>query len=274
MNNEELLKLFHQGFVPFNKETEENYRQRVLFGLDIENMLNQHMDQNLPPRVPILKSALDKIESLYGFRAEWVPLIYSDEKMLPWQGAAAWIFELYQNAPLSSLIQVRKNSWSFLASNEERLSHELCHVGRMGFEEKQYEEIMAYQTSPNKLRRFFGPLFQSSFDSIALVGLLGTVVSFDFVLLLSGAYTWYDHFMWLKLIPLFFLVYLLVRLVLRQRKFKALVQKTNLPFVYSLLDKEINTFSGMPKEAIQENVEKNKHLSLRQQLMSLLITKP
>ena len=200
-----------------------------------------------------------------------MPQIATNEKLLPWQGAAAWIFELENGAPLSSLIQVREKVWPLFGSEEERLSHELCHVGRMGFEEKQYEEVLAYQTSTSPFRRFFGPLFQSNLDSILLVSLLGLIVVFDVVLLLSGSLAWYDQFMWMKLVPLVYLTYLLARLVRRQRTFQKVVSTMqSLPFVYCLLDEEINRFSTMTREEVAAEVAGQKNRSLRHRLLLIL----
>jgi hypothetical protein len=41
---------------------------------------------------------------------------------------------------------------------DEILLHELAHVGRVAFEESQFEEILAYRLSPSTFRQSAGPL--------------------------------------------------------------------------------------------------------------------
>lgn len=266
MNDEELLAWSRQGFIPGEKESEADFMQRVQFGLELHHHLEKHLKKPLPPTA-ILQQSLPVAEALYGIRPAWVPVLFSNEKMLPWHGGAALIFQLEENAPLAAMIQLRPTVYHVLGSTQERIVHELSHIGRMCFEEKKYEEIIAYRSSPNPLRKMFGPLFQSGKESVVLAALLLLALVFDLVLLLANETAWYDHFFWLKALPLAFLLYLLVRLGVRQTVFKRLLEKLPLSLVYRLTDQEIERFAKSTPQEIATYLEQNQNQSLRHRLL-------
>jgi hypothetical protein len=94
-------------------------------------------------------------------------VIHSNEDLLPWQGAVLWEYT-GQDGEKYPVIQLRK-SFSILHwmayRQEELLAHELVHAVRFAFKEPIFEEMFAYQTSSNRFRRFFGPLFMYPFES-------------------------------------------------------------------------------------------------------------
>ena len=94
-------------------------------------------------------------------------MIFSNERLAPWHGGCAWIFQFAEGLPTAALIQLRQvfsRQPTFLGiyHRDELLTHELVHVGRMKFEEPRFEELFAYETSTSAFRRWFGPLIQAS----------------------------------------------------------------------------------------------------------------
>ncbi len=94
-------------------------------------------------------------------------VIHSNEDLLPWQGAVLWEYT-EESGGKYPVIQLRKSFsrlYLKLYQKEELLAHELVHCVRNSFKEPVFEEMLAYQTSPSRFRRFFGPLFMYPFES-------------------------------------------------------------------------------------------------------------
>ena len=277
ITDEELLNWSRQGLIPFEGESEEAFLKRVDFCLHTHAHLEKHIGKTIP-RDLSLEEAYKEALALYAIAPRWTPVIYSNEKTLPWHGGYALIFQLDDNAPLSAMIQLREKIYSFFGSKNERLVHEFAHVGRMGFQENKYEEILAYQASKKPYRKLFGPLFQSGWESLLFASLLLLVVVFDLLILFSGSitlydlYDLYDRFFWLKILPLSFLAFLLIRLFWRQSQFRKVRKKLPLPLIYRLTDQEIDLFAKLPLEEIKAYFEKNQSHSLRSRLNYLIFT--
>ncbi len=165
----ELRTLNRQGLIPGPEESSDDFRKRV----------EKCLKKGISPDSALLQ-ACGNTQILFDVRPTWVPLTYSDSGLAPWHGACAWIYA----TPLHATLQVRKRwkekekSWGY--SREELLSHELCHVGRMAFEEPQFEEVLAYRTSSPGYRRWAGPMVQSSGEAMGFLALV------MFLLLLEG----------------------------------------------------------------------------------------
>ena len=63
----------------------------------------------------------------------------------------------------------RKEKW-LIYSRTELIAHELCHIAHIGFDVKDYEELLAYQTATSRFRRLFGGVLRSSKDTYMLLG--------------------------------------------------------------------------------------------------------
>lgn len=114
--------------------------------------------------------AIALVNSIFHVSPDWVQVTIDSQGLLPWEGAAAWIEESSDGAR-SCTIQL-KDSWiTRLYSKNEVVAHEMVHAMRLMFDESRFEEILAYQTSKNRLRRYFGPLFSSPKESKFFVGL-------------------------------------------------------------------------------------------------------
>jgi hypothetical protein len=91
-------------------------------------------------------------------------LLESSKNLKIWEAAATWTIE--QDKTFLSYIQIKKHK---RVSLDEILKHELIHEMRQGFEEKVFEEFLAYKTSKSFFRRWFGPIFLSSKESLFFV---------------------------------------------------------------------------------------------------------
>ena len=269
MTDEELMDYSQKGFIPFEGEPEEAFLKRANFSDHILVDLERHLGKAIPPCPEILSEAIVETEKIYGIAPNWVPILFSNEKLLPWQGGAAWIFQLEEGSPLSALIQLREKVFSFFGTQKERVIHELSHIGRLGFKEEKYEEFLAYLSSKSPFRRTFGPLFRSAKESLIFASLLALIVVFDLLLFLSGSLAWYDRFIWLKAVPLFYLGYLLIRLYIGHKRLHQTLQRLPLPLVFRLTDNEIDLFANSSTKEIETYFREGQHLSPRRRLLYL-----
>lgn len=264
LTDEELLKFNSQGLIPGPDETEEAFCKRAEYCLNLRNEILQLPFNDGSKEVP--EQALHKIKTLYGFAPTWVPLFFSNYRLLPWHGGCAWIFQQSEETPISAFLQLRrpfsyKDTYLGLYSRDELLAHELCHVGRMCFEEPRFEEILAYRTSPSGFRRWVGAIAQSSWETMLFFLLLCLILIFDlFGIPLHG----------LKLVPLILVGLAVYRLVKRQNEYKRCLSNLQALFknhaesiLFRLTDREIVSFSHLSPEALREAIEEKKGSSLR-----------
>jgi len=218
IEDSDLLKYFYRGLIPGPDESEEAFLQRI------------QMAQ------PLSHSEWNDVVSPFGLVIDWVPISYSNHKMAWWEGAATWISE----DQLPS-IQLRKNfqKGSFLGyKRSEVLSHEAVHAARMRFEEPLFEEILAYATSPQAWKRFFGPLFSRTWEPLILM--LGVMMGF----------------FW-PLIPILMIGLSVGWLSYRQWVFKRCCRRFSLQVVLCLTDVEMKKFAWKSKGEIVAYLEKS-----------------
>ena len=141
-----------QGFIPGPDESEKAFLERVAFCLSLEDHLVEIVGAQFPFEVndlkskEILENVLTMTQELYGIQPRWVPLFFSNYKLSLWHGGCAWIFQLNEETPTAAFLQLRacfRNSLNFLGiyQRKELIAHELAHVGRMLYQEPQFEEI-------------------------------------------------------------------------------------------------------------------------------------
>lgn len=95
-------------------------------------------------------------------------VVYSNKGLRFWEAACLW----YDGE--KAIIQLRaslkeKEHYLGIVSKKELIAHEKVHAKRMHFNEPIFEEILAYQTSRSKFRRFFGPFFRTPRESLLYV---------------------------------------------------------------------------------------------------------
>lgn len=281
MNDGELFKYNEWGLIPGPGEAEDAFLKRVDYCLNLEKNIENDV---APAPKQVLEQPLLKTKDLYGINPEWIPLYFSNHQLSPWQGGCAWIFQKEENTPTASLIQLRKafydkEKYLGLYEREELLVHELCHAGRMMFEEPKFEEVLAYRSSESSFRRWFGPIIQSSTETLLFVATLAIIIGLDFLFLFSNQFELYYRAMWLKLIPFLLVLYGVVRLWRKQKIFDECLKKLKQILgnekkargaIFRLTDEEIISFSKKSPQQILEDVNKRKNHSLRERLIALL----
>ncbi len=134
-------------------------------------------------------------EALYGFRADWVPGFFVNPSFGWLFGGCAFYF--YPDFFAMFIIRrafAQREKWLFY-DRVELLAHELCHVARVGFTSRRFEEMLAYQTATSHFRRVAGGVFRSPVDGYVLLGatwllLLAQVLRFSVLLWLPGWPFW------------------------------------------------------------------------------------
>ena len=281
---QDLLSLNKLGLIPGPNETECDFLKRSDYCLNIKNHLPEDFKENLGKDLFLKSESFAKtikdLVKLYDISPDWIPLFYSNYKLPFWQGGCAWIYQLTENSPTSALIQLRrhfKEKQTYLKIYEEKelLSHELCHVGRMMFQESKFEEILAYKTAKSSFRRFISPLVSSSMESVIFLLIIFTIALFDVFLIAMKNNEAYLMAIWLKTIPLSLFFLSLMRLWRRQNvlkktilKLKEVVGKENaLPVVYRLTDQEIISFSKKTPKEIETFIDLQSNLNPRMEVI-------
>jgi hypothetical protein len=230
-----------------------------------------------------LRYSFSKTNELFDILPNWIPLYFSNYKLNPWHGGCAWIFQKEDDSPVSAFFQLgqafkTKDSYFYLYRREELIAHELSHVGRMVFNEPKFEEMLAYQTSHNAFRRYFGPLVEAAWESTLFVFVLILILFLDLSALISGYTQFYTAFVWIKLIPIAMLFYSLIRLWKRHSAFskclknlKELTQsdKNAHAILYRLTDQEVFLLGNMNSQAILQHADEQTASSLRWRLIKL-----
>lgn len=260
-SEEEWTTWNHQGLFPGPDESEPEYMKRVVYCENIKQILSEKVGAELPfdltdqTTIELLKEAFPKTADLYDIEPSWVLLFCNNYQLSPWHGGCAWIFQLDESSPTSAFLQIRSQfriSPYFLGKlyrRSELIAHELSHIGRMVYQEPQFEEIFAYQSSHSKWRRWLGPIVQSSKETLFFILLLSLVVMADFALLFIGQNPMTASAIWiLKGIPAVLILLALGRLYLRHRTYQQALRNLEEIYgsaakakhlLYRLRDKEI-----------------------------------
>lgn len=281
----ELLRLNQIGLIPGPGEAEEEFRKRVDYCLNLKQELARQAEKIFPESqlepVEQLKNAFSITKKLFDIEPSWIPLFYSNHNLAPWHGGCAWIFQMEENSPTSALLQMRKaffykKRYLGIYQKDEVISHELSHVGRMVFQEPEFEEIIAYQTSDSCLRRFLGPIITSARETLVFVSILVVLIILDFFTLSFGRPDLYEKALWLKLIPIGMVVGAFGRLFWRQSRFKRCLAKLKYALksedkahavIYRLTDTEINAFA----RGDEQDIRKLGDGSLRWRLIAIIL---
>ena len=285
--DQQLLDWNRQGLVPGPHEDVQQLSLRANYclhlkehiRLDLQNFLPIAQEEIAPHEV--LGPALHKIFQLYDSAPSWIPLFFSNFQLAFWHGGSAWIFQQGEESPPSAFFQLRrqfKDSRTYLGiyQREEIMVHEFCHVGRMGFEEPKFEEIIAYQCSASAWRRWLGPLVQSARESAFFVLLLFLILVLDLATFFWRDASLFQMMQWTKLLPLGLLGLALGRLWRRQRQFshclKTLQETVQdlskaRAILYRLTDREILLFGRFTPSEIKAYAKDE--LSLRWKLIKL-----
>ena len=253
---DQLKGLGEKGWIPGPDESEEAFVKRINKGSRIQG-----------------KNVSDYSETL-ALSPDWIPLNYSNKKLLPWQGAVMWVSKDAEGIQFPS-IQLRKGflKGRFWGTEKgEVLMHETVHAVRVMFSEPRFEEILAYYHSPKKWRGYLAPLFRTPGQALFFLSMVLISIGFQF-----GSLFFIEHHLlpivqWVSLLPLLDLALRFSALIRDRRIFKKCLRKLSHIFSDSkrafaialrLKDSEIEEFAVEPIEKLLNRIEKKVPQSLR-----------
>lgn len=220
---------------------------------------------------PFLQQAFPAAQFWCGIEPNWVSLIFSNEKLAPWHGGAAWIFQMDDQSPTAALLQLRegflrKRKYLGILKRDELIAHELSHVGRMMFDEPRFEEMLAYRSSTSWLSRTFGPLLQSSKESMFFVCSLFLMMIADFIALFYGYGL--QSSLWFKFVPAGLALFAICRLIKNKtllnralEKIKKIASETSAnAILYRLTDREIVFFASASLDQVRDYIDRQEEL--------------
>ncbi|MEI8364781.1 MAG: hypothetical protein WCF65_00015 [Parachlamydiaceae bacterium] len=280
LSDDKLFSLNKIGIIPGPNETPEDFAKRAEYCLHLlENFpdeLKNSLNAEASSAADVLNSPINLLAIHYDISPRWIPLVYSNHRLPFWHGGCAWIYQLTEETPTAALIQLRrhfKNASHYLKiyDRKELLTHELCHVGRMMFQEPKFEEVIAYNTSPYSFRRWLGPLAQSSIESVMFVLIIFMILVFDVFLISTHRPDAYMMALWLKLVPALLILGALTRLWGRHSSLQkctahladAVGEKHAHAVLYRLTDAEIIHFSKITPPEIKKYASAESKNSLR-----------
>lgn len=288
ISDSKLLAYNDQGIIPGPNEDEAAFAARAAYCLNLRETIGSFLSESLPAfeeeaSGKVINEALPITKKLFDIAPTWVPLFFSNYKLNFWHGGCAWIFQRDENSPTSAFFQLRQafrkqERYLGLYERNELIAHEMAHVGRMMFEEPQFEELLAYKTSTSRFRRWFGPIIQAPWESALFVLTLFLIFVID--LSVTGYPEYSSKVIWLRVIPSFMFFYALSRLLNKNGQFRkchdnlAVITKNPDAVIYRLTDKEIMTFAQLTPIEIQMFTRALPTQSLRWRLIYLAYFKP
>jgi hypothetical protein len=230
MDKSALIAYNQRGLIPGPSENEAAFMARL-------KILESAPEEENPLPQEDWKEAHTITKQRFGFSADWVHACYSNKGLRFWEGAAVWIGD-FPRIQLKTAF--RKGHYLKIYKREELLAHEAVHAARMAFQEKRFEELLAYQTSLKPWRRFFGPFFRTPLETLL----------FLLILLISTFSGFLPPLLALLLLGMGRLIRTQFTFFRAQRKLKQLLKNPAdaLPLLLRLTDREIALFSRAPIE--------------------------
>jgi hypothetical protein len=167
MDDLALCSLYHKGLIPGPGETEKAFVERVALFLTTRPSSSSSISFEQ------MNKAFFLTKALFDVIPDWIDVESSSKGLRFWEAGAAWEEE-------DGHWKIRLNPKQRLAEQTEVLAHEAIHAVRAAFQERRFEEIMAFRTSEKPWRRFLGPLFQRQSEVwlLLLASLLDGVFAF------------------------------------------------------------------------------------------------
>lgn len=263
----DLFKMAESGFWPGPGESEDQFIKRIEYTKtrsgQIQDLFNSERK----------KSILRITQRAFGITQLQIPVIFEKKGLSFWEGGVLWIDNISGLA--IPLIQIRENflKGSYLFYNiEEVVAHEILHASRIAYDEPQYEEILAYHTSPQSLRKYIGPLFPTVRDTYIFIGLFTLGLVLELIALLLGTLNQIPFFC----LPVFWILLLGTRLYVKQKRFitalshleKVLPRPLEaLSVIAKLKDKEIDALAGIACCQVVDFLEKQSDSELRMRML-------
>jgi len=266
----ELLNWNRQGIIQGPGESDAEFMKRAHYLQEFKHKVRETLQFDIQEdATPILEEVFPKTRALYDIEPNFPPLFFSNKQLSFLYGGSSWIVQLEKESPTAAIIQLKEayatKKRVLFYDRDEILVHELAHIGRMAYDEPRYEEMLAWRSSSNSFRRFLGPLFISLKETSFFAFLLITLFVVDLMAIFFGDERLFFQLQYLKVIPVAYLAYAGVRLVLRQRTLARCLSKLSdllglekaNAVLYRLSDKEIALFAKGP---IEEYVKKQESL--------------
>lgn len=272
MDATELRTWSDQGLIPGPEEALPDFEVRCRYCLNLKDSIQATLKETLPfdaaPLPSLLWEEVHQVTSThFGIKPDWVPVFFSNKQLAPWQGGAVWIFQQSEQSPLGAFIQLKhafakQKTFLGIYDRTELMSHECAHIGRMLFDEPEFEEMLAYSTSKNAFRRWLGPLIKSARQIRGFMIFLVAIIMMDIAVLAMNQTSLYFDLMWLKLIPAGMILMGLWGLHKRHQAFdlclanlKSLYPKEASAIQFRLTDKEIYLFAKSAPQSIEQYIE-------------------
>lgn len=255
ISDEKLIRYHFYGFIPGPQEEVSIFLKRVELAKCQKNSYQ----------------ALTFVQSLFDVYPSWVRIELTDQLQL-WEAAATYIEE--NQDIFTPIVQIKKKGVPFWCAQEEILAHELVHATRIAFKESFFEEVLAYKTSRNWLRRYFGPIFFHPKEVVLFLFLLVGIWCYQL-----GCLFFFDDLPSLTLwIPCTIIGVLIIRVIIIQTIFSLCLKKIRrllkqpdkaLGFALRLSDKEIIAFAFKALDKIRKYIEKIQKKNLRWHMLAL-----
>lgn len=157
MTDQEIFSLDKEGFIPGPGENEKDFLDRV-------DRTKKKFEKGGWIPASHWSWVRESLYEILNVKPLYICAFYSNRRLAPWQGAAAWI-EGREVSAIQLREGLRKGIYLGIYRREEILAHEAVHAIRSGFNEDRYEEFFAYMTSEKKWRRVLGPILQRPWEA-------------------------------------------------------------------------------------------------------------
>ncbi len=289
INDQDLLNYNLQGIVPGPQETEEAFLARAAYCKELQSQCVDNstgplpVSENSDTTKELLLEAFKITDPIYGIQPSWMPMAFSNYKLAPWHGGCAWIFQAHEESPSGAFMQLRQRfrhqkKYLGIYRRDELIAHELSHVGRMMYEEPQFEELLAYRSSFSAWRKWLGPIVQAPWESLIFMLSLLLLLVLDLYLQTAGEIETYRLLLWAKLLPVTLLALGIFRVWRRHKAFNQCLSNLNKciqdslkanAVIYRLTDAEIHQFAASTSDAIRDYAKAQSRTSLRWRLIDL-----
>ncbi|HAR67401.1 MAG TPA: hypothetical protein DCR55_14475 [Lentisphaeria bacterium] len=214
------------------------------------------------------QDAVSATWGLYDFAIHWVPGFYTNQGMgLLFAGCALYSYEDFFAVFVIRKGFQKKDRW-LIYSRNELMAHELCHIARIGFHSRAFEEMFAYRTASSGFRKFIGGMLRSPLDSYLLAGGALSLLAVEYanIFLLTGP------LQWLYAIPVGLFGYVLSRFGCGQTAFrlarrnlaKVFDSADALPVLFRCSDRDVYAIAAcLRPSALQQWLHKRAAESLR-----------
>ncbi len=265
--NKDLDSLLRLGIWPGPGETEEKFLLRAqkhleFFRVDNNGSVIDYSDH--------LKKCLHSL-----FFIDPLPHLasYETKGLHFWEGAAMCSYEEGGSSLPKILVSSKFKRGKYLwYDRDEVLAHEIFHAARIMYHEPKFEELLAYQTSKNRLRQMLGPMFQNPSESMFFL----FSVFLSLCVTLSSIFVDIEIIFYVQYVPIVYMLYLFFRVHYRQGQLKQAVKNIGpflkdrsfaLPFVARLTDDEIKILSISSFEDLHEFFDKEKKSDIRMKML-------